>query len=252
MLHWSSIDKNNTLILDEIDSTNLFALERIKEGTANHGDVIIARHQTAGRGQRNNKWLSKKNEGVNMSYIVFHENSTSEDLPILNMAVSLAARKTVADFCNREVFVKWPNDIYVNNKKIGGILIENTWMGMNWKSSVLGIGLNVNTLNFPEELEHFTSLQLLNGIFFDISDVYKALVENLKVFLKAVLSNPNAILADYNAQLYRINEQVKFESEEGVREFVIKGVGLDGKINLIGGDGAVAVVAHGAIRMVLD
>ncbi len=125
--------------LDIVDSTNNYAMQAIQDGLAQHGNVIMAHHQSMGKGQRGKQWQSIAGESVAMSLILNHE--TLVDIFYLSFLIPVAVRHVLQDYMPEcQVCIKWPNDIYVNDKKIAGILIENVFRGMTVKHSVIGVG----------------------------------------------------------------------------------------------------------------
>ena len=140
-----------TVKLKEIDSTNnylknlLSNYEPVAEGT-----VIMADYQFAGRGQHENKWQSKAGENLTFS-IYLKPNFLHPNLQFyLNKSISLGVSDCITQLIQEDCYIKWPNDIFVNNSKIGGILIENTLRGNLLKDSVIGIGLNINQKHFED------------------------------------------------------------------------------------------------------
>lgn len=134
------------------------------------GTVIMAEEQFAGRGQQKKVWRTEKGKNLTCSIVLFPVFLNIQDQFYLNMVVSLA----LIDFCEQEVEsdfkIKWPNDIYYKDKKVAGILIENILQGSHIKSSVVGIGLNMNQENFIADLPNPISLKLISGKEFDIKE----------------------------------------------------------------------------------
>jgi len=154
---------------DTLDSTNSEALR----GDYPEGTVILADHQTQGRGQRGNVWCSEKSQ--NLTFSVVHY----PDLPLSDsFRISMAAALSVTDLLSSfgiESRIKWPNDIYVGNKKIAGILIENSLSGSSLiRKSVIGIGLNVMQTEFPSNIPNPTSMALC-GVKVSAEDVLSRL-----------------------------------------------------------------------------
>lgn len=144
--------------LEEIDSTNNYLKLMLSnyEPLAN-GTVIMADHQTAGRGQYGNKWLAPAKKNLTASFFLKTDFILANDQFNLNKAVSLAVYDCLTHFLIEDCKIKWPNDIYVGNKKIAGILIENRLQGKYLKDSIIGIGLNVNQSEFYG-VNHATSI----------------------------------------------------------------------------------------------
>lgn len=137
----------NLIQLNQTDSTNIHLTQLAQDNNLPEGTVVNAAFQTHGKGQRNNSWEAEK--GMNITFSVLYK---PHFLPLskhflLSKAISLGVFDYLNCIC-AEVKVKWPNDIYVGNKKIAGILIENSIKGNNIYQSVIGIGININQSNF--------------------------------------------------------------------------------------------------------
>ena len=151
--------------LDETESTQDVLRSAVPEYA--NLSVVAARLQTAGRGQRGNTWLAGKGENLTFSVLLKFGNAGIPPLPVSRQ---FSITETVSSgICNYlgskgiDARIKWPNDIYVRNRKICGILIENTVLGSRLSSSVVGIGLNVNQKDFPPQLVNPTSMALQTG-----------------------------------------------------------------------------------------
>lgn len=167
------IFKENKIIqFYKINSTNDYASKVLSEKNIEEGSIIWALNQTEGRGQKGNKWESEISKNLTFSIIL----KPNKILPVkqfyLNMAVSLS----LVDFLksiitNRNIYIKWPNDIYVDNKKIAGILIENQIIANEIENSIIGIGLNVNQNKFSENIPNPTSLKILESIDYELRNL---------------------------------------------------------------------------------
>lgn len=154
---------NNLIKLQEIDSTNNYlALLASKEKLAD-GTVVIASHQTAGKGQRGNVWQSQK--GMNLTFSILYNpvNININKQFLLTQAIALGVFDYLKSKC-KNVKVKWPNDLFIGHKKIGGMLIENAIKGESIAQVVIGMGLNINQAVFEMPLNKATSLFLENGV----------------------------------------------------------------------------------------
>ncbi len=190
--------------LDEVDSTNNEAIRRI-EGLDNL-TVLAARNQTAGRGQRGNSWLVNPGENLTFSLVL---KFGGDGFPPLKAArqFGLTRRVTLglADYLEGEGIactVKWPNDIYVRNRKICGILIENVLRGDEVATSVVGIGLNVNQKTFPPQLVNPTSMAALTGREYDLEAELRSLCGCLVKRL-ALSGLAEGESDEYSGRLYR-------------------------------------------------
>ncbi len=164
------------IYLDKVNSTE----DYIKNYFDSQEDVIVfAREQTEGRGTKGRSFSSSVG-GVYLSYFKHQRNLSAKDCFTVIKETSLAVVNTLLAF-NVNAQIKWPNDIYVNGKKICGILTKNTFLGDKISSSVIGIGLNVNNA-IPEELkETATSMQEVLGESVSVSKVFSTLVYNLSI-----------------------------------------------------------------------
>lgn len=191
----------------------------IDDGLAQHGQVIWAGHQTAGKGQRGKTWENDKGN-IMMSLIVKPVVAADRQF-MLSSAVALTIAKYLQTLSDQwQVAIKWPNDIYLNDKKTCGILIENVFRGMNWAYAVIGMGLNVNQAFFPEELRHAISLYAASGKAYDlveiITDIRSGILNRLRNFQPEHYPD---VLKDYNQLLFRVNKETGFIERQSNRYF---------------------------------
>lgn len=161
-----------------LPSTNTWASHLARTCSA-HGTIIRAESQTAGRGRLGKVWLSPSEKGLYFSIIV-RPRLTSEEYPKLSMTVGLAVAKAIEKTCDVDVFLKWPNDIYLNGKKCGGILCESGLSPGKNRFGIVGIGLNVLTAKseLPKDIrESATSIAMATGIRLDLESMFIAVVE---------------------------------------------------------------------------
>ena len=156
--------------LEEVDSTNNEAVRHLN--ALDNLSVIAAVQQTAGRGQRGNSWLAEAGKNMTFSMVLKYGDGGLHPLVASRQfAITRCVTLAVTDYLESEGIdcaVKWPNDIYVRNKKICGMLIENTLRGASLASSVIGIGLNVNQKEFPPQLVNPASMTMFTGKEYDI------------------------------------------------------------------------------------
>lgn len=186
--------KNFKIIyLKEIDSTNNFAKNLLKQNKVFENTVILTDHQTKGRGQKNNIWVSQKRKNLTFSIIIFPKIKV-EDQFFLLMATSLGIIDCLSKYINN-IKLKWPNDIYYNNKKLGGILIENIIKNNIIESSVIGIGLNINQVIFENNLNAI-SLKIINNKSHNRIKILKELIDKFEIRLNTLKSLNNTIRKD--------------------------------------------------------
>src|SRR5687768_10725094 len=128
---------STTIELASVDSTNNFAKDLLRSEKPLEGTLIFAHEQSQGRGQKGNSWISEKDKNLTLSIILYPHFLEAEKQFFLNMAISLAVKDFCESFLDKEIKIKWPNDIYHHNQKLGGILIENTISGNKIASSIV-------------------------------------------------------------------------------------------------------------------
>lgn len=197
---------------DNTESTNRLAMHLIEQENADNGLAIITDHQTAGIGYGSNLWESEPNKNLTVSYIYkpFQVPATAQFF--LNKAVSLSLYDLISDLCpNQVVKIKWPNDVYVGEKKIAGILINNIISGHYISYSILGIGLNINQEKFGSRIPNPTSLKILNGIEYKVDEIFNSLCIALnKRFNSFIMNDYEKIDSDYLYNLFRMKESNYF------------------------------------------
>ena len=225
--------------LISVDSTNNYALDLLKTSYAKDGTLVFAHEQTNGRGQRGNQWISAPNVNLTFSLIVFPKLSLNEQFYLTKMT-SVSLIQLIHEFSgSEEAQIKWPNDIYIGNQKVGGILIENSIKGSLIASSVIGIGLNVNQTLFSKDTPQAASLQSIYQRSFDLQLLLNRACELIEAnYLNVIAGNVETINSMYFNFLYCLNKWRRFENEEGVFKGMIVGVSEDGKLQLINEENA--------------
>ena len=159
----------NIIELDVVDSTN------------NYASKLVANFQGEGKGQRGNVWSSEPGKNLTFSLVLNPKRVAPSEAFVISKIVSLAICKYLESVIDEDVFIKWPNDIYVGEKKICGILIENQFKGNNFEYAIIGIGLNVNQTNF-QNLPRVTSLFLESKKELDLKSVLTELLKSIEIF----------------------------------------------------------------------
>lgn len=217
--------------LEFTDSTNNYAMQLINDDKAQPGTMIVARSQGGGKGQRGRKWTDTPGESLLMSVIVAPKQQLTEQF-VFSASVAVAIANVLQNMAGDiPVAIKWPNDIIINDKKAGGILIENVLRGSRWTHSVIGFGLNVNQTEFPDDLPNATSLYMSTGKTFEINALARQIGEHI---LATTLFPKSAqrMMENYNELLYRKGMMQQFEDNGCIREAKITGVNADGAIEL--------------------
>jgi BirA family transcriptional regulator, biotin operon repressor / biotin---[acetyl-CoA-carboxylase] ligase len=209
-------------VLDTVDSTNNYAMAKIAAAKAKDGMAFFAKNQTDGKGQRGKQWQSQPRQNIILS-VVFAADTLKLPQPYLfNMLMATTVQQFFTEYAIKNTTIKWPNDIYWCDRKAGGILIENNYTGKNWNWAVVGIGLNINQLEFNPLLPNPTSLQQITGNNYDVL----LLAKQLHTQLVAAVQNIDVVslLKNYNAVLYKKDKQVKLKKGNIVFETTIKHV----------------------------
>lgn len=217
--------------LPSCQSTNDEASALIAHQDPAEGTIVVTDHQTAGRGQRGNSWEAKPAQNLTFSLILKPNFLAATEQFWLNMAISLGLYDTLSLLLETPVRIKWPNDIYVDNKKLGGILIENILQGQNIAWSVIGIGLNVNQTEFTYSTA--TSLQQQAPLpdNYDLSGVLRALSESIEQRYLQLRSNQrDSLKTNYLQTLYRYQEEAYFDRDGQRFRGVITGIDSVGRL----------------------
>jgi BirA family biotin operon repressor/biotin-[acetyl-CoA-carboxylase] ligase len=197
------------------------------------GTVIITDNQTAGRGQRGNSWEASSGENLTFSLILKPNFLKASHQFQLNVAVSMGVFDFLSEFIDENLKVKWSNDIYVEDKKMGGILIENSLQGYQIGHSIIGIGLNINQTEFGSL--RATSLRRItqNPLKYDLSEMLKKLIESVeKNYLKIKNNDYESLKIKYLANLYRFQEYHYFRRNGQLFLGQIVGIDETGKLGI--------------------
>ncbi len=218
-------------ILDAVESTNNYAMAKLHAGLAVHGQAWFARHQWGGKGQRDNKWFSKKDENITMTVTLKPNRVFKNNMFLFNAVVACTCHQFFSAYAGSATFLKWPNDIYYNDRKAGGLLIENIFTGQDWTWAAVGIGINVNQTDFDDENTSATSLQTIcNQIFDPIvlgKKLHAALLEN---FEHVDALSEDSYFNYYNEHLYKRGEIVRLKKDNAIFSTCIKKVNKKGQL----------------------
>lgn len=232
--HWLGRDYR---FLSLTDSTNSDAIAIAKDG-APHGAVVVADHQTDGRGRLTRSWHSPAGENLYFSVVLRPPWKPSDPRPV-SLAAGVALAEALAPRLQTPLLLKWPNDVLVGGKKLAGILVEGSIQGGAVDYVIVGIGLNVNTAEFPPELATIAeSLGRLCGQELDRGEVLAAVLNSLEPWLETLAEQgPEPIVAAWTKHAASLGEPVRV-TEHG-REYagVMQGVDPDGALVLVGDDG---------------
>jgi BirA family transcriptional regulator, biotin operon repressor / biotin---[acetyl-CoA-carboxylase] ligase len=237
--------------MEQVPSTNIFMLEQLQESGSGilkssekplfrEGAVVYTYQQTAGRGQYGNRWESEAGKNIAMSILLKPRFLEARQQFQLNKAISLAVHDVFTDFTVQRtpfgeggVSVKWANDIFIDDKKICGILIQNNISGTRIEASVIGIGINVNQLNF-QDLPHASSLKLETGKTFILDDIVEAICQAVeKRFWQLKSGYFDQLGEEYLSKLYRYGQDALYQKVDNTYfQGKIVGISETGKLCL--------------------
>ncbi len=221
-----------------IESTNSYLQNLLDNGEDVADNIVVTDFQTSGKGQGKNVWHSE--EGKNLLFSITLDMSflKAEDQFLLTQMVSVAVIDVLKKYLPEEnLFIKWPNDIYFNDKKIAGVLIKNEIKGMMMGTSIIGIGLNVNQTDFDESLPNPISMKIIMGKDYDLEKILLEVTESLshqvtKCQSQRQCHRQSPIANSYINHLYRYKQWAFYEHEGRLKEMMIIGYDRFGRLML--------------------
>ena len=229
--------------LQSVDSTNNYARQLIhaaclpdRQGLALHGVAIFAHEQVAGKGQRGKVWATERGSNIVLSIIINPQPLQLVQQFHLNACLAVAVHDFFSNYAGEETKIKWPNDLYWQDRKAGGILIESIVRSQeskpgSWEWAIAGIGININQTSFSGDLFNPVSLKQITGKDFNPVELAKELCAVIE--LRYAELNEDGFENIYNTYLnylYKINDRVKLKKGNIVFEALIKGVTPTGKL----------------------
>lgn len=213
---------------DSLDSTNNYAANLLSKGELAHGTVIMSGEQTAGKGQRGASWLAEPFKNLIFTCYVVYDNLSVNQRESITHFVSISIVQLLKAHGINAV-IKWPNDILVGSSKIAGILIENQFENTKCKSSIIGIGLNVNQTDFANF--NATSMANQTGKSNSLEEIAFSLIERLNQNLLLLNQNRLESLKEiYLNHLWLLHQKSLFEDETGIFEGIIQGTNTFGQL----------------------
>jgi BirA family biotin operon repressor/biotin-[acetyl-CoA-carboxylase] ligase len=242
---------SNLLFSENLPSTNSHAAYLLKRESLPEGTIVQTNYQSAGKGYSGNSWESEDGKNLLISVILFPAFLKPSDQFNISMTISLG----ICDFLS--IFtagcsVKWPNDIYINNDKIAGILIESAIIADKFEYSIAGIGLNINQEEFISPAPNPVSLKMIMGKTFDLPDSLTQLAAALDKRYKQLIAGNNAkIRSDYESKLYRVNTWSSFRDINGVFTGRILTTGEYGSLKIEGSDRKIREYSFKEVEFIL-
>ena len=234
--------------IDETDSTNRWLRDYALSQP--EGDyVVVSEYQTAGRGCGTNSWESERGKNLTFSLLIHPMEITADCQFRISEAVSLALCETLDGYVtDRQVSVKWPNDIYVDDCKICGMLIENRLRGRLMTDSIIGIGLNVNQREFFSDAPNPVSLVQLLGHEVALEPLLQAFLQKLEPMLQM---DPETLGKAYRERLYRREGEHEYRDGKGLFRAKLLNVLDDGRLVLLDTEGTARIYAFKEVQFVI-
>ena len=223
-----------------LESTNQYLQNLLNEGVDIADNIVVTDFQTSGKGQGKNVWESENGKNLLFSIALDMSFLKAENQFLLTQIVSVTMINVLKKYLPEEsLSIKWPNDIYFNDKKIAGILIKNEIRGMMMGTSIIGIGLNVNQTSFDKNLPNPISMKMITGKDFDLDELLSAISCQLSaISYQSTVNGQQQIFNfqfstfNYTNKLYRYKQWASYEHEGQVKEMMIIGYDQFGRLIL--------------------
>lgn len=204
--------ENNIVVVHETDSTNNYANHQLTESEVSEGTVFLAYNQSNGRGQLNNRWESEAGKNLTFSLVLKPQFLEIQNQFMISKVVALGIQSAL----NNEVTnlkIKWPNDIYAGDKKLGGILIENSIMSGRITNSIIGIGLNVNQERFLSNAPNPVSLKQITQREFDLIPLLQIVISEINSFYEKLKDGQITFINElFHEKMYRFRGEYRYYS----------------------------------------
>lgn len=221
----------NLVFVPDCHSTNILALQISQQSSAIEGTLIITDRQTAGKGQRGNVWEAEPGMNLTFSLILKPNFLAINKQFFLNIVICLALQDYLKEKTTDIIYIKWPNDILVHEKKISGVLIENQLQGTKIINSIVGIGLNINQKHFNSFSA--TSLANLTDSVFDLAVELPILLGFIESrYLQLRQGKYEMLMNGYLEALFRRNEKHIFSHDDNLFEGIIQDLDPSGKLRI--------------------
>lgn len=244
------MENNKIIYFDQLDSTNIKAKELAKSG-APHGTVVVAEMQTAGKGRRGRSWESPAGTNIYMSVLLYPKMNPSK-APMLTLVMAYSVAKVLRRQGFTETGIKWPNDLVISGKKLCGILTEMELSGREIGHVVIGVGINANIVEFPEELQKTaTSLRMESGQEVDrkrlIEEISKEFELDYETFVK--MDDLSFLQEEYNQMLVNCGREVRVLEPGNEYTAVALGINDGGELLVGKADGSEEAVFAGEVSV---
>lgn len=176
------MNNDKIIYIESTDSTNEYAKEYCKTNHIYDETIFFTNNQLKGKGTNNNIWISEPFKNLTLSIVLHPIDLEIENFFYLNMSISLAIKDFIQNLTTEKVKIKWPNDIFIKNKKISGILIENILQGNHFVQSICGVGININQTNIEEIIPYSCSLKNITGTDYSIENLIIILQKEINIY----------------------------------------------------------------------
>ena len=237
--------------LQATESTNKF-VKHYRPVSPKDMVLVSADFQTEGRGQAGNSWESEEGQNLLFSLLLHPRDVAADRQFVLSQAMALAVCETLSGYAGEGVSIKWPNDIYWNDRKICGTLIENTLSGKNIEDCIIGVGVNVNQTDFKSDAPNPVSLRQVTGKEHEAVFILAEIIKRFKDRLQQIRQgDADAVAQDYRNRLYRREGFHPYQDGKEVFEAEIRSVEPTGHLVLAGRDGAERRYAFKEVRFLI-
>jgi BirA family biotin operon repressor/biotin-[acetyl-CoA-carboxylase] ligase len=222
----------NIIKIESTASTNLLLKKWSKERILEEETVLLTKNQTAGRGQTGTSWEAESGKNITCSLLLYPVFLPVKQHFLLSEAVALGLKEILDDYV-KDVSIKWPNDIYFEDRKLAGILIENELSGPEFSQSVIGIGLNVNQEIFGSSAPNPVSLKQITGTDFDLDLLAEKMIRRILYWYNQLKTGRGDLISQtYRNFLYRKNGFYCYEDKNGPFNAKIQSVADNGFLHL--------------------
>ncbi|OON97551.1 MAG: biotin--[acetyl-CoA-carboxylase] ligase [Epulopiscium sp. Nele67-Bin005] len=238
----------NIIYYDEVSSTNIVAKDLMRKGVA-QGTIIIANYQTEGKGRQGKNWVETKGEGIAFS-IILYPNYNIEKISILTLITGIVVCQSLREITGYPLKIKWPNDIILNGKKICGILTEAINIEDGY-GVVVGIGINVNNVQFAQETPYASSLYLECLRRFNRADIISVILKKLETSYKIYQTHKNFVnfIDIYEELCLNIGEAIYIKQNGAKVKAYVLGVTKDGNLSVQYDKGHVGEISSGEVSI---
>ena len=234
--------------VNELTSTNEYLWKLSEKQELEDFYTISAGFQKSGKGQDDNIWESAKDKNILLSIIVNPSFLLAENVFQISRWVSIAIINYLKEKGLRNIQIKWPNDIYIADRKIAGILIQNAMLGHHISKSMIGIGLNINQTVFVSNAPNPVSLKQLTQQDYSVNDEISSLIIYLQKNYRLLKSAPQQLIQDYHKFLYQRDQWCNYQIGEETIKGMIKGVDQFGRLVLEKSNGSTLVLDIKEVR----